>query len=406
VTPARRHIALAAVLVVLVCIGEPASGAAPTAERATGWRVRLERIIGDRPFSVVVGDDGAFWYRHLPRARRAPASNEKLLLSMALLDRYGTDRRIRTELRTGSDIGPGGILKGDLWLVGHGDPEVGHPELAALADGLVAKGIQRVNGDVIGSTGPFRRDWFAPGWRDYFPDVYVALPTALTFEGNETASGHHVTDPELRAARALQAKLKARGIRVRGSARAARARPGMRSLAEVRSSPLVQLLRTMNVPSSNFHAEVLGKWFAFETGGPGSIAAGATRLCGWIAVRVGSFTCHDGSGLSYANRSTAQGIVRLLWTADAAPWGDDLRMTLPTGGQGTLRDRLHDVRVRAKTGTLIDVSALSGWLWIDAAGGWVPFSILSSNYDDTAAKKVEDRIVRFLGSEATPPGQR
>jgi D-alanyl-D-alanine carboxypeptidase/D-alanyl-D-alanine-endopeptidase (penicillin-binding protein 4) len=255
----------------------------------------------------------------------------------------------------------------------------------------------------VGSTGPFRRDWFAPGWRDYFPAVYVAIPTALTFEGNETARGVHVTDPELRAARALRAKLKARGIEVRGRARAGRAEPGLRTLEEIRSPRLLSLIRAMDVPSSNFHAEVLAKWFAFDDGGPGSIAAGADRLCGWIAVRVHAFTCHDGSGLSYANRSTAQGIVRLLGEAGDAPWGDDLRMALPTGGQGTLRDRLRDVRVRAKTGTLIDVSALSGWLWVDAAGAWVPFSILSSRYDDTAAKKVEDRIVRFLATEATPP---
>jgi D-alanyl-D-alanine carboxypeptidase/D-alanyl-D-alanine-endopeptidase (penicillin-binding protein 4) len=402
VTSARRHTFLAAVLTVLVCTAGPVAAAAPMAERATGWRVRLDRIIGDRPFSVVVGDGNA-WYRHLPRTRRAPASNEKLLLSMALLDRYGTERRIRTDVATGAGIGPGGILKGNLVLRGHGDPQVGHAELADLADALVARGIRRVNGDVVGSTGPFRRDWFAPGWRDYFPAVYVAIPTALTFEGNETARGVHVTDPELRAARALRAKLKARGIEVRGRARAGRAEPGLRTLEEIRSPRLLSLIRAMDVPSSNFHAEVLAKWFAFDDGGPGSIAAGADRLCGWIAVRVHAFTCHDGSGLSYANRSTAQGIVRLLGEAGDAPWGDDLRMALPTGGQGTLRDRLRDVRVRAKTGTLIDVSALSGWLWVDAAGAWVPFSILSSRYDDTAAKKVEDRIVRFLATEATPP---
>ena len=51
----------------------------------------------------------------------------------------------------------------------------------------------RVRGRVFGATGPFARDWWAPGWRDYFPRLYIALPTALTYRGNELAGGRHVT---------------------------------------------------------------------------------------------------------------------------------------------------------------------------------------------------------------------
>ena len=49
------------------------------------WQRRIDALIGDRRMSVTIGDDGAFWYRHLAWVERAPASNEKLLLSMALL---------------------------------------------------------------------------------------------------------------------------------------------------------------------------------------------------------------------------------------------------------------------------------------------------------------------------------
>ena len=82
------------------------------------------------------------------------------------------------------------------------------------------------------------------------------------------------------------------------------------------------------------------------------------------------------------NRVSAAGIVRLLQIAERAPWGETLRGTLPAAGEGTLHDRLAGVTLRAKTGTLIDVSALSGWVWLEREDDWAEFSILSSRFDD------------------------
>ena len=72
----------------------------------------------------------------------------------------------------------------------------------------------------------------------------------------------------------------------------------------------------------------------------------------------------------------------MLWVADAQPWVGTLRMALPDGGQGTLKDRLAKVRIRAKTGTLDNVSALTGWVWSDAADTWIEFSLLTSGMDE------------------------
>jgi D-alanyl-D-alanine carboxypeptidase/D-alanyl-D-alanine-endopeptidase (penicillin-binding protein 4) len=76
---------------------------------------------------------------------------------------------------------------------------------------------------------------------------------------------------------------------------------------------------------------------------------------------------------------------------------------LPHAGQGTLKERLKGVLLRAKTGTLTDASALTGWVWLERADRWAEFSIMSSGYDDTAAKDVEDRIVRVIANYATAP---
>ena len=71
------------------------------------------------------------------------------------------------------------VLEGDLWIVGHGDPEIDGVDMADLAPSPRRHRPQRVHGRVIGATGPFAGTGYAPGWRDYFPDYYIALPTAL-----------------------------------------------------------------------------------------------------------------------------------------------------------------------------------------------------------------------------------
>jgi D-alanyl-D-alanine carboxypeptidase len=79
-----------------------------------------------------------------------------------------------------------------------------------------------------------------------------------------------------------------------------------------------------------------------------------------------------------------------------------LRKTLPFGGAGTLAGRLRDVRVRAKTGTLEEVSTLSGWVWLERAGTWAEFSILSRGLSKGAAVAIEDRVVRTVARRARP----
>jgi D-alanyl-D-alanine carboxypeptidase/D-alanyl-D-alanine-endopeptidase (penicillin-binding protein 4) len=159
---------------------------------------------------------------------------------------------------------------------------------------------------------------------------------------------------------------------------------------------LQRLLTKMLRPSDNFIAEMLGKRLGVETRGvPGTIAKGAAAIEAWTDDHGAGFTLYDNSGLSYANRVTAQGIVRLLWFAEDQPWGPDLRRALPTGGQGTLRHRLRGVDVRAKTGSLDDVSALSGWVKVHS-GDWVEFSVLSFGMSKSTASAIEDRIVEIL----------
>lgn len=368
------------------------------------WERRIDTIVGGRQVSVTIGDDGTFWYHHLASVTRAPASNEKLLLSMALLSTVGPDAVIPTRAMA-RKAPTDGVVAGNLWLVGDGDPEVGPARLDALARQVVAAGVSRVEGSVVGDLGPFHRDWWSDGWKPYFPADEVAIPTALTFRGNVGPQRTHIDDPELRAATDLTKALRRRGVRVVGDPRASVPKGSLVAIAEVSSAPIVEILRRMNVDSINFDAEVLGKYLGAETSHVGSIPAAAEAIHAYIAASgVRGFVQHDASGLSYADRVTTQGLVRLLWIADQQSWASDLRGSLPIGGQGTLEGRLGHVRVRAKTGTLTDISALSGWAWSKKAAGWVEFSILSAGMGKEEAIRIEDAIVGLVSAHAGSPG--
>jgi D-alanyl-D-alanine carboxypeptidase/D-alanyl-D-alanine-endopeptidase (penicillin-binding protein 4) len=353
------------------------------------WMHQIDRAIGSRRVSVAVGEDRALLYDRAASRPRTPASNEKLLLSMTLYDTFGADFRITTSVAASG--GTSGAVR-NLWILGQGDPGVGPATLGALARKVAGAGIERVGGRVFGSTGYFRRDWDAPGWNNVARD-YVNRPTALVFDRNAGA------DPEREAAKTLTTKLEALGVPVRGNPGSGRPPGGLPTIASVRSGPLQKLLTKMLRPSDNFVAETLGKRLGVETRGvPGTIAKGAAAIQAWTDAHGTGFTLNDSSGLSYANRVTAEGIVRLLWFAEDQPWGKDLRRALPTGGQGTLRHRLRGVDVRAKTGTLDDVSALSGWVRAHS-GGWVEFSVLSYGMSKSTASAIEDRIVVVLQNQ-------
>ena len=67
-----------------------------------------------------------------------------------------------------------------------------------------------------------------------------------------------------------------------------------------------------------------------------------------------------------------------------------------------MEDRLRDVKIRAKTGTLTDISALSGWVWLEREDAWAEFSILSQGMSKTRSIQIENAIVRVVNANAAP----
>jgi len=365
-----------------------------TVKRAV-WMSGVDAATAGRSMSVTVADDGMFVYRRGDTTLRPPASNEKLLMSMTMLNAVGPDRQITTQAAAAAVVD--GVVPGNLWILGGGDPTVTTARLFTLADRIKAAGIVSIKGRVMGSTRYFSHDWWAPGWKPDFPRDEVALPTALTFNSN-TVHGVHIRDPEFRAAVTLTNRLRAIGVHVAGKPGAWSPGVPLHPIASLTSAPMSELLRWTDVPSWNFGAETLGKLVgAVRYGAPGTIAKGAAAIRAFTSARDVHVSAYDSSGLSYSDRITTMGMVRLLIDAESAPWGVDVRMALPFPGEGTLTGRLGGLRVRAKTGTLDNVSALSGWVWVGSEERWAEFSILSSGYTPTL-KHVEDQIVRLIAN--------
>ena len=379
---------------------------------AAGWRQRIDEAIGKRSMGVSVRLDGALLYSHTDREKRVPASGQKLLMSMALLNKLDYRSRIPTLATIVKGTLENGIVTGDLWLLGRGDPTVTDSEryakslffeptwIGKLAKRIKAAGVKRITGRVMGSTGYYSHDWYATGWKPEFPVEEIPMPTALTYNGNR-AGDFHFADPERRAAQALTRKLRDLGVRVKGPAEQADAPEQLRVLSKIRSRSLKVLLRFTNRQSSNFFAEVFGKRLGIEEyGRPGTISKGAQAIAAFAARRDVKLTAYDSSGLSYSNRVSPRGMAKLLSSVEGKSWVGALRETLAGGNQGTLKERLYNVKLRAKTGTLTKISTLSGWVWCKRVKKWCAFSIMSRGMDKSVAADVEDKIMRILTAAA------
>jgi D-alanyl-D-alanine carboxypeptidase/D-alanyl-D-alanine-endopeptidase (penicillin-binding protein 4) len=78
-----------------------------------------------------------------------PASNQKVLATATALMRLGADWRFRTELSAAALPGPDGVIGGDVYLRGSGDPTTRSADLEEMAASLASRGVTRIDGAVV-----------------------------------------------------------------------------------------------------------------------------------------------------------------------------------------------------------------------------------------------------------------
>ncbi|HEX6581993.1 MAG TPA: D-alanyl-D-alanine carboxypeptidase/D-alanyl-D-alanine-endopeptidase [Thermoleophilaceae bacterium] len=360
-------------------------------------------VSGDRPRPVFR------WRQHTPRIL---ASNAKLFTTTAALSRFGSEGTLGTEVLGTGELDTEGVFRGSLYLRGGGDPTFGSrrfttrsygggatvQDLAAL---LEDTGIQRVTGRVYGDESAFDSLRGGPD-SGFGVSPWVGPLSGLSYNRGlftEGGRGYQGNPPAFAAAR-LDEALEAAGVGVRLKPRAGVTPAEARVLASVDSPPMERLIRLTNKPSDNFFAETLLKDLARQAGGVGTTAAGA-RIAAAHARRLGArATLVDGSGLARGNRASPFSIVRLLSAMYGSDDVDPFVDSLPIAGQdGTLYDRMRrgpaHFHCRGKTGTLSNVSALSGYCEARSGDNYA-YSILMNGVYPTGARKLQDLMLHVL----------
>jgi D-alanyl-D-alanine carboxypeptidase/D-alanyl-D-alanine-endopeptidase (penicillin-binding protein 4) len=333
---------------------------------------------------------------------RIPASVEKLYTTASVLERYGPQGTLETEVLGAAALDETGVLAGNLYLRGGGDPSFDAKAAGLLADILIERtGLTEVQGRVIGDETVFDglRGPPSEGFRTSF---YVGPLSALTFNRGFTGRRWPLfqASPPKFAAQAFRAALRRRGVPVTRAARAGVTPATALPLAGLNSPGVENLVASMNVPSDNFIAETLIKALGAEFGAGGTTSAGAAVVRA-DAARLGiRTTVVDGSGLSRSNRTSPKAVVSLLSAMDESAMAEPFALSLPVAGRtGTLHDRMRGNAARdacrAKTGTLSNVSALAGYC-DTRGGGRVAFAFLMNSVYPWSARRLQDRMAGAL----------
>ncbi len=451
---------------------------------------------------VVSLDGGDTLFSHRPEVPVIPASNLKLFTTAAALHYLGADYRYSTFLTATGPIRDG-VLEGDLYLYGTGDPTLSDRFFEsktavweALADSLAALGVRRIAGDLVGDASYFEGSGVGKGWAEtYVTHTYAAPASALSYndnvvtmrvtaadqagaapnvqfipggeipivnEASTTTSGRShvrverdgygaptvltgsvrqgaaaewravpVVSPARFAVSVFADVLRERGIVLDGRFRALNASEtspitGQRVFAPAsdedgvvqvlavhRSPPLQEILTVINQRSHNQYADAVLRTVGRVATGHGSVEGGEAAVKALLkkAGPAGAAVAmDDGSGLSLLDRASARSIVELLAYMADSPYSEQYMASLPEAATSRGLRRMQSTaaagNLRAKTGTIDRVSALSGY--VNASNGErLVFSIIANDIPSTwTAKRVEDRIGARLAAFDRPEPSR
>lgn len=246
----------------------------------------------------------------------------------------------------------------------------------------------------------------------------VLVSGRLPVGSGEIHAWRKVSDPGMYFGHTLKRFLAMRGIAVKGVVRKgpapARGTTGPVTLAVHRSRTLANVLRHVNKNSSNIVAEALVKTLGAKVyGQPGSWKNGLYAIERYLDVEVGmkpgTYVMKNGSGLNDVNRFSPHQVNQLLlamWRR--FPTAPEFMSSLGIAGQdGTVQFRMTDTpaagRLRAKTGTLENVSALSGYVQ-NVGGEKLAFSIVANDFPGRAGKIVPllDAIGAAIAGQGNP----
>lgn len=404
---------------------------------------------------------------------RSPASTIKVLTTFAALDMLGPGFTWKTRAYIDGTL-TNGVLRGDLILVGGGDPYMTSERWWTFVHELRDRGLAKINGDVLIDDSYFapiagsRADFDAKPFRSYnvlpaalmvnfqtsrftliateqrnrplvivnpmpanlsidnrvrlvqgkcHRDIYFEAPdaedpTKLVISGTLGATCGSfsiaraiMTAPDY-AYGTFRTLWTQSGGAIDGAGRLGIVPSSARLLHEHDSLPLPEIIRLVNKYSNNVMARHLLLTLGAEKfGAPATIEGGRQAISNWLSsrgIKIPGLVLDNGSGLSRAERITARGLGEMLDVAWHSPFMPEFAASLPLSAtDGTLRRRFDAPgmpgRVRLKTGSLDDVTALAGF--VNAASGKTYVVVIMINHPGVhrgTGEIVQAELVRWV----------
>jgi D-alanyl-D-alanine carboxypeptidase/D-alanyl-D-alanine-endopeptidase (penicillin-binding protein 4) len=185
------------------------------------------------------------------------------------------------------------------------------------------------------------------------------------------------------------------------------ASPSLSLLWSHSSLELSEILRPLLKESMNLYAETLTRTLGYTFLGQGTFSKGRQIIeetLEEMGIAKGSYSYADASGLSRLNLASADTLVQILKYMHGHSYFESFYNALPLAGiDGTLKHRLRNTsamnNLRAKTGTIANVSAISGYLK-SADGEMLAFSMIANNFlvDRREAEQLQNRAIERLAS--------
>lgn len=389
----------------------PAAPARATAADAEAL-IAAAGLGGQVSFAVLDGRNGAVLAGRQPQLAQPPASVAKAITALYATQKLGNGFRFATRLIATGPV-QGGIVQGDLVLIGAGDPTLTTDQLGDMAAALRAKGVRGLRGRFLVHAGALPRiaeidhgqpehvgynpsisgmnlnfnrvhfEWKRGpnGWQTgmdargdrFVPAVRLARARIVdrasplfTYERSEGQERWTVAaaslgrggsrwlpvrQPDRYAGEVFQTLCAAQGIKLPDPALTT-AQPGGTTLAQIASPALPEMLRDMLRHSTNLTAEALG----LLASGAGSLSASGGAMSDWLRSTHGVESRFlDHSGLGGQSRISAAAMAGALMRA---PQISGLMRPFATRE----RARGPGPQVLAKTGTLNFVSGLAGFV--------------------------------------------
>jgi len=392
--------------------------------------IASSRLSGKIGFVVADAISGEILETHNPKLALPPGSVAKTATTLYALNVLGAAHRFKTQIVITGPI-ENGRVKGDLYLLGGGDPTLDTDALGALAKRLKEAGVREISGRAFVYSGalPYSKS-IDPGQPDhlgYNPSLsgLNLNYNRVYFEWKRSADGYDVSmDARAIKYRPRVASVKIRVVNRKGPVfafksdgkidswtvsqnalgrkggrwlpvrhpglytadvfhtlarsfgiqlpafRVAKVRPKGTVVAQWQSPNLAKILRGMMKFSNNMTAETVGLTATQRLGSrPANLKASGRRMAAWMKEKAGTKTAKfvDHSGLGDGSRVSADDLNRVLLTAG---WNGSLHVlmkSIAVRGDDGKPLKNSPIKVRGKTGTLNFVSALAGY--IEAPGG-------------------------------------